>query len=288
MKVKEGFVLGRKEMKRIIKRIFVILVLVSLILLQFQATCFVSKDVFWSGEYGYAENLLYMLFALLIGTIYKFVYEKLNRRWSKIVVSLALATAFTVSVFFLNNYFHYLLWNDGIFGGRYLFTYDYFLKYDLNYNVGLGECRYLIVFIAMCVANFAIIAYFKWIQPMTNKFFGMCFKGLLKCAEVKESDEEMLEYRLQRLLIGADHIDFIDEINGMKIDAETKNVFKKLIDKYDNERETIELYQALFVRYGHLLSREEYLEYRQRYVERFKEPLPEKCVVLDELHTVDC
>lgn len=266
-------------MKSIIKRIIVIGVLTFLTGLIFYALhTMMIKSVFWYDEWIWVEKALYIVFALLIGTIYKYLYDVLKKYPAKIIVSMGLAATFTVGVFLANNYFHYLHWNAIIFNWRYDFPYSHFVKYDLQYKVGYGEFRYIVVFLAMCLANFAIVVYFKRISPVLKKWIqkvGLWYFG---------PDESTLEHRIQRLLTGADYTDFIDEINCMPINKETKDVFKKLISKYDEECKMVELYQALFIRYGQFLTKEEYLEYRQKYLENFDDPLPNKCAALDEMH----
>jgi len=130
----------------------------------------------------------------------------------------------------------------------------------------------------LCVANLAIIAYFKWVSPVLKNWIqdiGLWYFG---------PNEKTMENKIQRLLTGADYTDFIDEINSMPQNEETKNLFKKLINKYDEKCKLIELYQALFIRFWEYLSREEYLEYRQRYLDNFDEPLPKQCADLDKLY----
>jgi len=266
-------------MKSIIKRIIVIGVLTFLTGLIFYALhTMMIKSVFWYDEWIWVEKALYSVFALLIGTIYKYLYDVLKKYPAKIIVSMGLAATFTVGVFLANNYFHYLHWNAIIFNWRYDFPYSHFVKYDLQYKVGYGEFRYIVVFLAMCLANLAIVVYFKRISPVLKKWIqkvGLWYFG---------PDESTLEHRIQRLLTGADYTDFIDEINCMPINKETKDVFKKLISKYDEECKMVELYQALFIRYGQFLTKEEYLEYRHKYLENFDDPLPNKCAALDEMH----
>lgn len=266
-------------MKRIVKRIIVIGVLAFLTGLLFYALhIMMIKSSFWYDEWAFVEKAMYVVFALLIGTIYKYLYDVLKKYPAKIIVSMGLSAAFTVGVFLANNYFHYLHWNSIIFDWRYEFPYSHFVKYDLQYKVGYGEYRYILVFLAMCLANLAIIVYFKRISPILKKWIqkvGLWYFG---------PNEATLEHRIQRLLTGADYTDFIDEINCMPINEETKDVFEKLISKYDEECKMVELYQALFIRYGQFLTREEYLEYRQMYIERFDDPLPDKCSALDEMH----
>ena len=267
-------------MKKIIKRIIVIGVLAFLTGLLFYKMHAMLITVSFHGwdVWDSIERATYIVFAVLIGTIYKYIYDVLRKYPSKILVSIGLALVFTAGVFFANNYFHYLHRNAVVFNWRYYVPYSYFLKYDLQYKVGYGEYRYILIFLAMCLANLAVIVYFKRISPVLKKW--------IQKAELWYfgPNESTLEHRIQRLLTGADYTDFIDEINCMPINKETKDVFKKLISKHDEECKIVELYQALFIRYGQFLTREEYLEYRQKYLENFDDPLPNKCVALDEMH----
>lgn len=237
----------------------------------------IDNHMFLRDTWTLVESALYIVFAVLVGTIYKYLYDVLKKISSKVFISLGLSAVYTASVFFVNNYFHYLEWNSVIFDGRYHFPYSRFLKYDITYTYGYGEYRYILIFVAMCTANLAIIAYFKWISPVLKNWIqdmGLWYFG---------PNEKTMENRIQRLLTGADYTDLINEINCMPQNEETKDLFKKLINKYDEECKLVELYQGLFTRCGELLSREEYLEYRQRYQEKFNEPLPEKCGTLDKL-----
>lgn len=273
----------KKNVFKIIKRLFVVVALGLLtgLIFYYLHTLLIEDKFFWREKWDFAERTLYVTFALLVGTIYKYLYDALKRIPSKVFVSLGLSAVFTVCVFFANNYFHYLEWNSVIFNWRYHFPYSQFLEYDITYTYGYGEYRYILIFLAMCAANLAIVAYFKWVTPVMKKWIqdiGRWYFG---------PNEKTIENKIQRLLTGADYTDFILEINCMPQNEETKNLFKKLINKYDEECKLVELYQGLFIRFWEYLSREEYLEYRQRYLENFDEPLPEKCGALDKLFEYD-
>ncbi len=271
--------------KGTVKKVIVIGILVLLTGLLFcMMYAMLNLDRYGWDEWDFIENALYIVFALLVGTIYKYIYDKLKRLPSKIIISLGLSLVFMVCVFFTNNYFHYLHLNGVVFGWTDpIVPYSYFLKYDLNYKIGYGEYRYILVFVAMCLANLAIIVYFRRVVPFAKK---LIHKFELKYYGPNEST---VEYRIQRLLTGADYDDLINEINSMPKDAKNKDVFIKLINKYDKEESSlIELYLALFIRYREFLSRDEYLEYRKKYTERFDVPLPEVCAELDELHNYKC
>lgn len=265
-------------MKKIIKRIVVIgiLSLLTGLIFCYLRNLLIKDYIFWQDTWTFAERALYVVFAVLVGTIYKYLYDVLKKIPSKVFVSLGLSAVYTACVFFANNYFHYLVWNSVIFNWRYHFSYSQFLKYDITYTYGNGEYRYILIFTAMCVANLAIILYFKWLSPMLKDWIqdiGLWYFG---------PNEKTMKNKIERLMTGADYTDFIYEINSMPQSEKTKNLFKKLIDEYEEDK-LIELYQGLFIRFWEYLSREEYLEYRQRYLDNFDEPLPEKCDMLDKL-----
>lgn len=264
--------------KRIVKRIITIgtLGLLSGLLFCFLRTMLIDGSM-WRDLWTIGEKVLYIVFAILVGTIYKYLYDILKGVSSKVFVSLGLAIAFTICVFFANNYFHYLEWNSEVFNLNYHIPYNQFVKHDIIYTYGYGEFRYIFAFLAMCSVNLLIIVWFKRTSPMLKKWIqdiGLWYFG---------PNEKTIENKIQRLLTGADYSDFISEINCMPQNKETKDLFKKLINKYDEECKMIEFYQALFIRFWEYLSREEYLEYRQRYLDNFDEPLPEKCNMLDEM-----
>lgn len=269
---------GGKMKKKIIKRTIVIGLLVILTGLLFYKmhAMLITVSFYGWDVWNFIERATYIVFAVLIGTIYKYIYDVLKKHPSKILVSVGLALVFTAGVFFANNYFHYLHRNAVIFNWSFYVPYSYFLKYDLSYKIGYGEYRYILVFLAMCLANLAIILYFKWLSPMLKDWIqdiGLWYFG---------HNEKTMKNKIERLMTRADYTDFIDEINSMPRSEKSKDLFEKLIDEYDEDN-LIELYQGLFIRFWEYLSREEYLEYRQRYLDNFDEPLPEKCSVLDRL-----
>ena len=269
---------GGKMKKKIIKRIVVIgiLSLLTGLLFYYLHNSVIEKRYYWQEMWDFGERSLYVVFAVLIGTIYKYLYDVLKKIPSKIFVSLGLSAVYTACVFFANNYFHYLEWNSELSKWNIYFPYSRFLKRDITYTYGNGEYRYILIFSAMCLANLAIILYFKRFLPMLKD----CIRDL--CLWYFGPNEKTMRNKIDRLLTGADYTDFVDEIDYMPRNERSKDLFKKLIDEYDEDN-LIELYQALFERFWEYLSREEYLEYRQRYLDKFDEPLPENCDMLDEL-----
>ena len=157
-------------MKSTVKRTIVIGTLAVLTGLIFYAlhTMMIQK-VFWSDEWLFIEKTLYVVFALLVGTVYGYLYGTLKKYPAKISVSVGLAAVFTVGVFFANNYFNCLYWNSVIVDWKYDLPYSHFIKYDLQYKVGYGEYRYILIFLAMCLVNLAAAVYFSRISPALKK-----------------------------------------------------------------------------------------------------------------------
>lgn len=267
----ENIVLGvemKKNIGRVVFKIMVVVCVGTIIgLLYYHLYSMLINDRYNRLEWESGERTLYMFFAVFIGIIYNYLFDVLKGRSTKVFVSLGLASVFTVSVFFINNYFRYLHWNSVLFNWRHIFPYNIFLKSDIAYKVGYGEYRYIVAFLAMCLSNLAIILLLKRVVPLLTKWIRKWgYRCIERAFKVREDKEARLEYCLQRLINGADYIDFVCEIDSMPIDNESKEFLIKLINKYDGNRETIKLYQALFTKYKQLLSQEEYLKYRQRYI----------------------
>lgn len=148
--------------------------------LAFDITIFVLTAVAIVGNswlirhWGYSEFahelICYGLLAASFCTVNHHLPTKKSLASLSITV-LALAVVFTVSVFFLNNWWHYLYENTRFywsFTDGWYWPYSAALKSDIQYSVGIGKFRYWIVFSAALVGLFADVFFVRWISQKSN------------------------------------------------------------------------------------------------------------------------
>lgn len=83
-----------------------------------------------------------------------------------------LAVMFTASVFFLNNWWHYLYENTRFywnFTDGWYWPYSAALRSDIRYSVGIGKFRYWIVFFTALAGLFADTAFLRFLRRSSKK-----------------------------------------------------------------------------------------------------------------------
>ena len=199
----------------------------------------------------------------------------------KTVFAASGAVLFTVEVFFINNANRLMSFLDWFRSQEtdYWQEYVLFMKSDLNYKEGLGIFRYVLLFliqfalfgILIIIKSEKAIRVFVSAKDRTKTAFLIAYRR-----SFGRSDLEELTDLCEKGLIPSAAV--ADYLNSAKRDEFLMHDLIHCAKKYG-----LDVYMDMvFVYYGNVLSKKQYLCYRELFLDEFDRPLCDACEELDK------
>lgn len=223
-------------------------------------------------EYFYAEHLeklSYAVWAVALMVVFSIVSKKIKAVWGKLTLGAGFSLIFTAAVFLSNNFWKFR-WLNLEFYLIHPITYLDVLKSDLSYRGGYGIFRYVFVFILVTLlfalevvlSSQKVKNFFKGIGNKIEDYFRLKDLSRLSLEELYLDSKEVNDYD-----------DFTFFIGKMKLNEELKEQVAALTQKYSDDKE---LPLIMIWRFEDILSREEYLEYKNQYLARVQREIERK------------
>lgn len=156
--------------------------------------------------------------------------------------------------------------------------YSYFLKYDFNYKLGWGKFRYVFVFLL----QMSFFAFVVFLQSDLWKKIKQDARDRLLPFLFCMWDNELYHIAscFDRNMVGFSPV--YECCN--KLDTTFEDMYKLL---YCIRRFKVFVYMdTLFQKYGNMLTKRQYIKYRDLFKKRFDIPLWESCRELDKKHGI--
>lgn len=258
-------------MKKILK--YILPVIFSLVAFA-GVTYYCIKGNFYTAEL--LEKVCYAVWAVAVATVFPALSKK-RAFFGKLVLSAFLSLIFSAAVFFANNFFKWLQINLEYFEE---FTVPYFtvLKSDFFYNDGNRGYRYIIAFAIMffILMIFALICNVKFKAFVKDKIAKIGNYLYLKDIKLRGIEEVYLDAR--------DFCDYEDlkfYLENMETTNDEKAKIEELIKKYDDDKELV---YAMLWKFGELMTRKEYIMYKNLYIELAQKEIERKREYYNSLH----
>ena len=205
------------------------------------------------------EKVCYGIWCLAFAVCFHDVEGGFKRLWTRIVSGITTSLLLTATVFLANNYWRYLSINCE-FNWEYPIPYSTIMRWDILHTYGWGEFRYPMVFVIIfSICGLKIFFSHPKVKAIyhgwNDKFWNWLYIKNLQKENLSELYHEVVEV--------PDTSDLVDYVRHMPLSEDGKSKLMNFIDKHQD----CLLIYLLFMHYGDLLTKEEYVKYRTLYVD---------------------
>jgi len=214
------------------------------------------------------EMLFFGLLGLILFAVFCDLENKIKTLWIKATVAAAWSAIYAAIVFVINNFWRYidlkLQFDDA-------FSFEAVLKWDAAYTGGLGCFRYLILFAVMfAFCGFKIFISLPKSKAVLSEWKSAIYDRIYMDDESEDIDADD-EMDFTDWFIDGEGQEDVKTLSGLNdVFPYTEEGKTKVMNMIDEDEWEFWIY-LLFKRYGDMLTKEEYLKYRDMYIKANEE-----------------